>query len=1028
MKTHPGRMGAVAMACVAFAIAVSGCSGTGGGGSNDDRTPQFVLFPAGSANQAGSFIVGVSPQSIEANSSDRVIVVARALDPTGRPLAGIGITFQASFPDVRFLDGTPTTVSPGLPAAEVTADATGTAAVTLQSGGTAGRLVVQAFTSNTNLGLGGVLFLTVTDVGFVSGDLQVIPSEIDLKDPQPGSVVEFVVTGGQPFAAGEPYRILNGQSGIGSATLNFDGRYPARIRYTATGILGGTHVFNVIDAASASVSATVMVMFAEFKILPTKASISSSQSARFAVTGGAPPYSCSAGAGVVEPRTLVPGERLTFRPEGITTKSTVTITCTDTAGGVVEATVDVDVIKVTISPDKASLSSGGTQVFAVSGGIAPYTCEATGGTISNTVIERPGGTTVFTAATVAGPSTGTLVCTDSGGNVASVAIAIESTAPSIIPQAASLGSGQSQAFAITDGQPPYACTASLGSVSPAMVEQRGGTTTYTAPVVGAPATDTLLCTDALGQVATATITIAPPTPTPGPEPTPTPEPVETIVVRANPASIDGVAGGTSLVTATVLDARNQPLPGVTVLFEIVGDPEEPTDTVPSVSPILATTGPDGVATTTLTVPPGTAPQFVVVRGTALGVSGEAQVGITSRTGDDAGPPARVNAALFKANGYGDNNDGTYVTVLSALVTDADGNPVIDGTRVDWTNVTPPGATVFSPTFTNGLPPCDIGPYEDETGLAVVPQPGTALTCLIYPAGYAFDPGSVKVSVPGTTVSIIAPFRFPGPAPSITPTPVPTPSPTPSPTAVPVAAIVVLPDPGTVDGAVGGTSVITATVLDAENRPMSGVTVRFEVESPGSDPSVPRPTISPLLAVTGAAGRATSTLAVPPGSPVQFVVVKATARGVSGATQVAVNVQGGGTGGVPTSLTATLLKAGAFGDNNDGTFVTVLSALVTDAEGNPVADGTRVNWAVTAPPEVSVASPSFTNAEAPCNLDPYEAGTNLAVTRQPGTALTCLVYPSRLGLTSGSVQVSVPGTALVQTATFTFPAPTPTPTP
>lgn len=1027
MRSQPGRAVGAGPVLVALAMVLSACGGTGGGGGS--RTPQFVLRPAGSSSQAGTLLVGVDPESIEANASDRVSVVARALDPTGRPLAGIGITFQASFPDVSFVGGSPATASPGLPAAESITDATGTAVVGLRAGSTAGRLAVQAFTSNVNLGLGGVVFLSITDAGFISGDLQVVPAQIDLEDPAPGAVLEFLVVGGRPFVAGAPYIVQNADSGIGVARVVFDDRYPVRIRYTVSGRQAGAHVFNVVDATGASASGTVMVAITRLAIAPTTASISVGQQAQFVVSGGAPPYACSAGAGSVSPASLGRGDRLTFSSEGIETTTTVTITCTDSSGQVVVATVEVEVADVRISPDSASLPSGGTQIFAVSGGTAPYTCAASGGTISAALIVTAGGTTVFTADTVDGPSTGTLACTDAGGKVAVATIQIESTEPRIIPDTAAVGSGQGQVFAVTDGEPPYTCSVSFGALSPTAIAARGGTTTYTAPIVGAPASAVMVCTDAIGQVANASITIAPPTPTPAPEPTPTPEPVETIVIRANPASVDGVSGGTSTITATVLDARNQPLPGVDVLFGIVGTPDNPLDRVPTIQPILARTDADGIAATALVVPSGTAPQFVVVRGSAVGVSGVASVGITSRTGVEAGPPAALNAALFKANGFGDNNDGSWVTVLSALVTDAAGNPVADGTRVEWSNVIPAGATVFSPTFTNGLPPCGIEPYETATGLAIVPQPGTALTCLIYPPDFAFDPGQVRVSVPGTAVFLDAPFLFPGPAAEPTPggaTPTPTPSP------VPVSAIVVDASPPSIDGAVGGTTTVAATLLDGDNQPLPGVTVRFEIVGAGSDPSVPRPTLSPLLSISDGSGVATSILTVPPGSPAQFVVVRATARGTSGTGQIAVAVQGTGTGGAPANLTATLLKVGAYGDNNDGTYVAILSALVTDENGNPVADGTRLDWTGAMPVESSVASPTFTNTLPPCDVAPYESGTGLRLTPQPGNALTCFIYPARLGSAPGSVQVSVPGTALTATASFvlpeTTPAPSPTPTP
>jgi hypothetical protein len=620
-------LGAAFLVVVLSAVAWLSSCGGGTGAGPASVPPPFVLKPVGTSGRFGTFTMGVSRSSVDANNADRVDVFARILDPDQRPLGGVAVVFQASFCDVRFLDGRPDrdtcTLDNLFPTGHAVTDGNGLAVVTVKAGGTAGRLIIGA-SAPPNVDLGGAIFLELNDVGFISGDLQVLPAEIDLTDPRAGTQLEFLVVGGEPFRTpNPPYMLQNPTTPIGTAEIVDDGQFPVVIRYTVSGKQAGAHVFTVVDAAGHTATGTVMVTIT----------------------------------------TLV------------------------------------------IQPTTATVVSGGTVNFALTGGIPPYTCTPSGGTLNPTTITDPGGTTVFTAGTVQASTTVTIICTDVSGQIATAQVTINP------------GPGQS---------------------------------------VG---------------------------------PSPTPVQVATIVVQPNPASLNGTSGGTSDIVATALDQNNNPIPGVNVLFQLTG-PSQPTPDVPTLSNLTAPTGADGKAVTVLTVPAGTPPQFLVITASAGGASGTGQVSVTSQGGGTPGPPARLTAALFKANGFGDNNDGTFVTVLSALVSDANGNPVADGVEVDWGPIVPSNATVFSPSFTNGLPPCDVTPYESNTGLAITAQPGTALTCVIYPRNLANLSGSVTVKVKGTNIQTVAAIVLPGPVPPTptpappTPTPVPTPTKTPTPTPTP----------------------------------------------------------------------------------------------------------------------------------------------------------------------------------------------------------------------------------------------------
>ncbi len=77
------------------------------------------------------------------------------------------------------------------------------------------------------------------------------------------------------------------------------------------------------------------------------------------------------------------------------------------------------------------------------------------------------------------------------------------------------------------------------------------------------------------------------------------------------------------------------------------------------------------------------------------------------------------------------------------------------------------------------------------------------------------------------------------------------------------------------------------------------------------------------------------------------------------------------------------------DNGDGSYSSVVGALVTDANGVVVGDGVPVEFTlVDAVSGVSVTSPGLTNQAAPCTL-------SFPAVAQPGDALSCLKYAAAL---------------------------------
>lgn len=97
----------------------------------------------------------------------------------------------------------------------------------------------------------------------------------------------------------------------------------------------------------------------------------------------------------------------------------------------------------------------------------------------------------------------------------------------------------------------------------------------------------------------------------------------------------------------------------------------------------------------------------------------------------AGPPAFVSVAVNSA--FVDNNDGTLTTTVAGLVKDANGNTVEDNTAVSFAVTNRQDVSIIGGSTTNNLPPCDIDEFPAQTGIPVTAQPGTAISCMNYPA-------------------------------------------------------------------------------------------------------------------------------------------------------------------------------------------------------------------------------------------------------------------------------------------------------
>lgn len=366
--------------------------------------------------------------------------------------------------------------------------------------------------------------------------------------------------------------------------------------------------------------------------------------------------------------------------------------------------------------------------------------------------------------------------------------------------------------------------------------------------------------------------------------TPAPAPqVTSITMEANPPRLNGAAGGMSVITANVFDENNLPMANLEVLF---------TTTVGSLNSPTATTNADGEAVVVLTIPPGTAPGTATLTGSAQGVSGTTTVEIVDPR--DLVTTIKLESSLLAFDGILGGQSEITATVLD------DNNLPIPGVEVlFWTTQ----GTLSALTVTT-----------DAAGQAIV--------TLTIPAGTPAGTVTVTASAQGVEMMIDIPII----------------GPTGQPLNVVLAA-----SPLTIDGALGGTSAITAFVFDANNLPLEGLTLLFTTTGG---------TLSPVTAMTNADGQTVVTLTIPAGTPDGTVTVTGTVQGVSGSVDITLLAgAGGGPGGpggglMPESIECVSADPTVIGVRGSGLpEQSTVTFRVTNVDGLPVPS-TTVDFFVT----------------------------------------------------------------------------------
>lgn len=256
----------------------------------------------------------------------------------------------------------------------------------------------------------------------------------------------------------------------------------------------------------------------------------------------------------------------------------------------------------------------------------------------------------------------------------------------------------------------------------------------------------------------------------------------------------------------------------------------------------------------------------------------------------AGLPRRVSLSINDK--FIDNNDGTLLTTLAAVIADDQGNTVEDGTPVSF-KVMPFGeedttsgqVAVRGFSNTNEDPPCDVDEFTSQTGSRVIPQPGTAITCVTFPINQKGTELQVQIEAAGE--SDIRTVTLPG--------------------SIDFTNLLVAANPTTVQvtGTESGASLITAVVLDDSGNPISNVKLTFETD-PGLASFRLEPPQFLTSGITDDTGVTSATLTIPAGTDAESVGVSVFGGGIDRilASTVTVNVSSSGPGpsaGEPASV-------------------------------------------------------------------------------------------------------------------------------
>ena len=206
----------------------------------------------------------------------------------------------------------------------------------------------------------------------------------------------------------------------------------------------GTYIITAMDDAGNVATATVTVGNVPV-VTPKKAWLGLGESTTFEVVGGTPPYTWTASAGDVSPKT---GSTVTYTAPDVAQE--VKVTVTDSLGQKSEAIVYVD-LPMKPSKEEIYIEPGATTEVSVYGGVPPFEWSVTRGDLGNVTTEEYGINT-YTADKVQGEAT--ITVRDRRGSTVTIAVHIIKKFL-VSPSIRYMDRGETKTFTVTGGVPPY---------------------------------------------------------------------------------------------------------------------------------------------------------------------------------------------------------------------------------------------------------------------------------------------------------------------------------------------------------------------------------------------------------------------------------------------------------------------------------------------------------------------------------------------------------------------------------------------
>ncbi|MCL0038386.1 hypothetical protein M1N10_05175 [Thermodesulfovibrionales bacterium] len=515
--------------------------------------------------------------------------------------------------------------------------------------------------------------------------LAVTPTAQTITNPAGGETAVYTISGGTA-----PHTVSSDNPGLVTVGV-VDNKLTATVVGVPT--TSTTVTITVLDSAGITATASLILdvpPLLPLAVMPQTATVfgianpdnDTSDDVTFFISGGIPDYFVTSNTpGVIaHPDALGEGiTSFTVDPDAVTMETPVILTVMDSVGTITIVTVTVKPVPLSVVPGTQTITNpavGGSATYTISGGTGPFMAFS----------DNPGLVTV-PEGTFAGPTltatvegvptedaTVTITIYDAAGSSITASLILD--VPPLLPLAVTPSTAtvtgianpdndisDDVTFFISGGIPDYSVTSNTPGVITSPGTLGAGITSFTVDpdAVTTSTVVTLTVVDAAGTSMEVTVAV---------------EPFVSVTLTATPSEITVL--GTSSIAASVLDGEGHPVPdGTSVSFS---QRPELGEIIP-----LATTY-RGVATATFRA--SNIPGTVVITGTVGDASNTVDIPISAAaTGSIKFVSATPDVIAIRGSG------GDETSLISFLVRDINGNPVVDGTLIDFVMHGPSGGRV-----------------------------------------------------------------------------------------------------------------------------------------------------------------------------------------------------------------------------------------------------------------------------------------------------------------------------------------------